>query len=139
MTDTAHPTAGSVGRTSTYEAGRTNGNTEAIHDLLFRLGITAKYKGYFYATYAVTLCMEEQELLLSITKRLYPEVARKYKTNWKTVERDIRTVSAAAWSANRLLLEALANRPLDRCLCAAEFISVILNAVLTGGIISSWR
>ncbi|GAB2045939.1 hypothetical protein AGATL06_24380 [Agathobaculum sp. TL06] len=137
MIDTAHYTAGSAGRTSPYEADRTNRNTEAIRELLFRLGVTAKYKGCFYAIYAVTLCMEEQELLLSVTKRLYPEVARKYKTNWKAVERNIRTVSAAAWSANRRLLEALANRPLDRYLYAAEFISVIWNAVLIGSIVLS--
>ena len=135
MIDTAHPTAGSAGRTSTYEAGRTNGNTEAIRNLLFSLGVTAKYKGYFYVVHSVSLCMEEPVLLLSVTKRLYPEVARKYSTNWKAVERNIRTVSVAAWSVNRLLLESLANRPLDRCLCAAEFIYVILNAALTGGIV----
>lgn len=57
MIDTAHYTAGSAGRTSPYEADRTNRNTEAIRELLFRLGVTAKYKGYFYAIYAVTLCI----------------------------------------------------------------------------------
>ncbi|MBC5726450.1 sporulation initiation factor Spo0A C-terminal domain-containing protein [Agathobaculum sp. NSJ-28] len=139
MIDTAHPTAGSAGRTSTYETGRTNGDTEAIRNLLFRLGVTAKYKGYFYVVHSVFLCMEGPERLLSVTKRLYPEVARKHKTNWKAVERNIRAVSVAAWSANHLFLETLANRPLDRYLYAAEFISVILNAVLTGGIVLSWR
>ena len=37
-------------------------------------------------------CAEEPERLLLVTKWLYPDVAKQYGTNWKAVERDIRTV-----------------------------------------------
>ena len=65
----------------------------ATCDLLYSLGVTANYKGFLHTTYAVSLCMERQDRLLLVTKWLYPDVARRYGTNWKAVERNIRTVS----------------------------------------------
>lgn len=103
--------------------------SEATRDLLFRLGVSAKYKGFSHATYAVTLCIEQEERLLLVTKLLYPDIAKRYKTNWKAVERNIRTVSTVAWKRNRILLEALAQRSLDECLCATEFVNVLFHAV----------
>lgn len=85
-----------------------------IYDLLYRLGATANYIGFFHTAYAVALCAEEPERLLEVTKGLYPEVARQYKTNWKAVERNIRTVGKVIWHQNRPLLETLARRHLTQ-------------------------
>lgn len=101
----------------------------ATCDLLYSLGVTANYKGFLHTTYAVPLCMERQDRLLLVTKWLYPDVARRYGTNWKAVERNIRTVSRIAWIRNRVLLESLAQRPLDRHLCSTEFLAVLFHAV----------
>ena len=79
--------------------------------LLHRLGLTANYRGYFYVSYGIMLCAKEQERLLLVTKRLYPEVAKRYGTNWKAVERSIRTASGVIWRGNRLLLEEIAGNP----------------------------
>lgn len=106
---------------------------QAIYNLLYKLGISANYKGFSHTAYAVSLCMEQQERLRLVTKWLYPEVAKKYGTNWKAVERNIRTASATAWKRNRPLLESLAKRPLDRRLCSAEFLAVLFRAVCTDG------
>ena len=65
--------------------------SSAICDLLYQLGISANYKGFLHTAYAVSLCVEQQDRLLLVTKWLYPDVARKYGTNWKAVERNIRT------------------------------------------------
>lgn len=62
-----------------------------IYDLLYRLGVTANYTGFFHTACAVSLCAKQPDRLLLVTKRLYPEVARQYRTNWKAVERNIRT------------------------------------------------
>lgn len=102
-----------------------------IYDLLHQLGVTANYTGFFHTAYAVSLCAEQPNRLLLVTKWLYPDVAKKYGTNWKAVERNIRTASAIAWKRNRPLLEALAKRPLDRYLCSAEFLALLLRAALT--------
>ena len=62
--------------------------SQATCDLLYQLGISANYKGFFHAAYAVSLCMERQDRLLLVTKWLYPDVAKRYRTNWKAVERN---------------------------------------------------
>ena len=74
---------------------------------------------------------EQRDRLLLVTKWLYPDVAKKYGTNWKAVERNIRTVSAIAWKRNRPLLEYLVKRHLDSRLCSVEFLALIFRAVLT--------
>lgn len=115
-------------------------NTDAVIplketcDLLYQLGISANYKGFFHTAYAVSLCMERQERLLLVTKWLYPDVAKKYGTNWKAVERNIRTASSIAWQRNRPLLETLAHRPLDRYPCSAEFLALLFYAAYSDGI-----
>ena len=93
-------------------------DSQATCELLYRLGISPHYKGFFHTAYAVSLCMEQQDRLLLVTKWLYPDVAKKYGTNWKAAERNIRTASAIAWKRNRPLLESLAERHLDRRLCS---------------------
>ena len=75
--------------------------------LLYRLGVTANYKVFFHTAYAVSLCLQQQERLQLVTKWLYPDVAKRYGTNWKAVERNIRTISSVAWKRNRTLLEQL--------------------------------
>lgn len=105
---------------------------EKVYDLLYRLGATAHYTGFCYTACAVRLCAERQERLLLVTKRLYPEVAKQYKTNWRAVERNIRTIISVAWKNNRALLEKLARRPLGRKPCATEFLAILSAAVLRG-------
>ena len=50
--------------------------SSAICDLLYQLGISANYKGFLHTAYAVSLCVEQQDRLLLVTKWLYPDVAR---------------------------------------------------------------
>ena len=85
---------------------------EIVYNLLYRLGVTANYTGFFHTACAVALCVEQPDKLLLVTKWLYPEVAKRYGTNWKAVERNIRTVSDIIWQESRPLLEQLARRPL---------------------------
>ena len=99
-------------------------------ELLYRLGVTANLKGFFHVTHAVHLCAEQQDRLMLVTKLLYPDIARKYGTNWRAVERNIRTASTMAWRRNRPLLEALAQRPLDKPLKSAEFIELLLRTAV---------
>ena len=82
-------------------------DSQVTCDLLCQLGIYPHYKGFFHTTYAVSLCMEQQDRLLLVTKWLYPDVAKKYGTNWKAVERNIRSAIAIAWKCNPGLLMEL--------------------------------
>ena len=102
---------------------------DRIYDILYRLGISANYVGFFYASYGVWLCSQQQERLLLVTKWLYPDVAAHYNTNWRTVERDLRTVVAAAWRNNPALLEELARKPLYEKPRPAQFISILVEGL----------
>ena len=99
------------------------------YDLLHQLGVSSNYKGFFHTAHAVTLCMQQQERLLLVTKWLYPEVAKNYGTNWRAVERNIRTASAISWERNRPLLEANAQTRLKRGTASTEHIDNLLHPV----------
>ena len=92
--------------------------------LLWRLGITANYIGFFHTAYALSLCVERRERLLLATKWLYPEVAKRYDTTWKAVERNIRLTVCKAWKNNRPLLEQMACRSLPHRPSATGFLAM---------------
>lgn len=67
---------------------------------LSRMGISAGLKGYHFIRCAVMMAVEDQEVLTGITKGLYPDIAKIYKTTASKVERAIRHAIAAAWKGN---------------------------------------
>lgn len=105
-----------------------------IYDLLYSLGVTANYTGFFHMAYAVSLCVEQPDRLLLVTKWLYPEVAKQYNTNWKAVERNIRTVSCIIWQENRSLLEELAHRRLEHKPRNAQILAILVSALDIGSL-----
>ena len=104
--------------------------TAQVFDLLYRLGVTANYTGFFHTAEAVAMCVERPDRLLMVTKCLYPDVAKRYETNWKAVERNIRTVIAIVRDKNRVLLEQLACGPLDEKPKTAQFLAILSASVL---------
>lgn len=101
-----------------------------VYDLLSRLGVTANYTGFYHTACAVSLCMERPDRLLLVTKWLYPEVAKQYRTSWKAVERNIRTVGEIIWRENRPLLEQLACHALPQKPCSAQLLAILSQARL---------
>ena len=104
----------------------------AVYDLLYQLGVTANYTGFFHTAYAVSLCVEQPDRLLLVTKWLYPEVAKRYGTNWKAVERNIRTVSCIIWREGWPLLEELARRPLAQKPRTTQLLAILSASLDTG-------
>lgn len=105
-----------------------------IYDLLYRLGATANYTGFFHSAYAISLCVEQPDRRLLVTKWLYPEVAKQYGTNWKAVERNIRTVSCIIWREGRPLLEELAHRHLEQKPRNAQMLAILASSLDTGSL-----
>ena len=68
--------------------------------LLSRMGISASIKGYHFIRRAVLMAVADQEVLVGITKGLYPDIARQYKTTASKVERAIRHAIESAWKKN---------------------------------------
>ena len=105
----------------------------SIYDLLYRLGVTASHTSFFHTAYAVLLCAEQPDRLLLVTKWLYPEVAKHYQTNWKAVERNIRTVGGTIWRENRPLLEQLAQKPLPEKPRNAQLLAILAASLPAHG------
>lgn len=101
------------------------------YGLLYSLGVTANYTGFFHTAFALQLCVEQPERLLLVTKWVYPDVARHYKTNWKAVERNIRTVNGIVWEQNRLYLEKLAGRELPHKPSNAQLLAILVYSLLS--------
>jgi two-component system response regulator (stage 0 sporulation protein A) len=67
--------------------------TEIIH----QIGVPAHIKGYHYLREAIVLAVRNQEIINSVTKQLYPTVAKKHATTSSRVERAIRHAIEVAW------------------------------------------
>lgn len=68
-----------------------------ITAILHEIGVPAHIKGYLYIREAITMVYHNLDLLGSITKILYPEIAQKYCTTASRVERAIRHAIEVAW------------------------------------------
>lgn len=74
-------------------------NTELrITETIQRVGIPAHIKGYHYIRTAIIMMTEDMELAHSVTKILYPAVAKKFDTTPQRVERAIRHAIEVAWN-----------------------------------------
>lgn len=71
-----------------------------ISVLLSRMGISASIKGYHFIRKAILMAVEDQEVLVGITKGLYPDIAKSYRTTASKVERAIRHAIESAWKKN---------------------------------------
>lgn len=78
-------------------------NLEAlVTNIIHEVGVPAHIKGYQYLRDAIMLVVDDIEILNQITKQLYPEIAKKYKTTSSRVERAIRHAIEVAWGRGQL-------------------------------------
>ena len=68
-----------------------------ISDIMRQIGVPAHIKGYQYLRTSIELCIANPEMLGSVTKILYPTVAKQYSTTASRVERAIRHAIEVAW------------------------------------------
>ena len=72
--------------------------TQVIHEV----GVPAHIKGYQYLREAICMTVLDVDLMNSVTKILYPDIAKKYHTTASRVERAIRHAIEVAWTRGRL-------------------------------------
>lgn len=73
-----------------------------ITNIIHEIGVPAHIKGYLYLREAITMVYNNIEILGSITKVLYPQIAVKFKTTPSRVERAIRHSIEVAWSRGNM-------------------------------------
>lgn len=81
---------------------------QAISGFMLELGIPAHLRGYQYLRSAVEMCVGDMELVGSVTKLLYPDLAKLHKTTDQKIERAIRNAIEVSWErGNGVLFEEL--------------------------------
>ena len=84
-------------------AGRQEHDLEQdVTDMIHEIGVPAHIKGYQYLREAIMMAVEDVDMLNSITKVLYPTIAKKFQTTPSRVERAIRHAIEVAWSRGRM-------------------------------------
>ena len=73
-----------------------------VTDMIHEVGVPAHIKGYQYLRDAIIMVIEEPEMLNSITKILYPTIAKRNQTTPSRVERAIRHAIEVAWSRGNM-------------------------------------
>ncbi|MBO5747150.1 MAG: sporulation transcription factor Spo0A [Clostridia bacterium] len=68
-----------------------------ITEIIHQIGVPAHIKGYHYLRDAILLSVKDTEYINSVTKLLYPTVAKKHNTTSSRVERAIRHAIEVAW------------------------------------------
>ena len=68
-----------------------------VTKIIHQIGIPAHIKGYQYLRTAILMTIEDTDIINSVTKILYPTVAKKYATTTSRVERAIRHAIEVAW------------------------------------------
>lgn len=94
-----------VRKVNAYESKETymERNLESdVTGIIHEIGVPAHIKGYQYLRDAIIMSVGDMEMLNSITKILYPTIAKKHQTTPSRVERAIRHAIEVAWSRGKM-------------------------------------
>ena len=85
-----------------------------VTDMIHEIGVPAHIKGYQYLREAIMMAVDDPGMISSITKILYPTIAKRFQTTSSRVERAIRHAIEVAWSRGRMeTLDALFGYTID--------------------------
>jgi len=73
-----------------------------VTKIMLDMGIPAHLKGYHYLREAIILSGRDMEAVSSVTKLLYPTVAKRFKTTDQKVERAIRNAIEVSWTRGNI-------------------------------------
>lgn len=96
---------GEMRKVNPYEGREkfTERNLESeVTSIIHEIGVPAHIKGYQYLRESIVMSVMDMEMLNSITKILYPTIAKKYQTTPSRVERAIRHAIEVAWSRGKM-------------------------------------
>ncbi len=88
---------GNTGTTSKKSADSIPDIETQVTKIIHQIGVPAHIKGYQYLRTAILLTIQDSDIINSVTKVLYPSVAKKYQTTTSRVERAIRHAIEVAW------------------------------------------
>jgi len=114
-----------------------NNTLEAlVSDIMRQIGVPAHIKGYQYLRSSIIHCVNDKSMLGSVTKILYPTVAKEFSTTASRVERAIRHAIEVAWNRGDVdvlssffgyTIQAERGKPTN-----SEFIAMIADKISLG-------
>ncbi|MBQ9729043.1 MAG: sporulation transcription factor Spo0A [Clostridia bacterium] len=75
---------------------------EKISEIFISIGIPPHIKGYGYLREGIKMTIERPYIINSVTKELYPSIAKAFSTTASKVERAIRHAIEVAWNRGRI-------------------------------------
>lgn len=72
-----------------------------VTDIIHEIGVPAHIKGYQYLRSSIMMAVNDMDVLNSITKQLYPTIAKEHGTTPSRVERAIRHAIEVAWGRGK--------------------------------------
>ncbi len=104
-----------------------------VTDMIHEIGVPAHIKGYQYLREAIMMSVEDSTMISSITKILYPTIAKRFQTTPSRVERAIRHAIEVAWSRGKMeTLDSLFGYTIDNSKgkpTNSEFIALIADRI----------
>lgn len=104
-----------------------------VTNMIHEIGVPAHIKGYQYLREAIMMSVEDTGMISSITKILYPTIAKRFQTTPSRVERAIRHAIEVAWSRGKMeTLESLFGYTIDTSKgkpTNSEFIALIADRI----------
>ncbi len=104
--------------------------TRMIISDLRTLGVGRQYLGYNITIRAVRMVLRDENCLLCIKQGVFLPLAEVQNCDWRTIERNIRTVIHRAWCVNPEYLGELAGYPMHREPTVTEFVEILSAHVL---------
>ena len=87
-----------LGKPSAKSVAGAGGDLQVtVSEIMHQIGVPAHIKGYQYLREAIVLSVNDREMMNSVTKVLYPTVAKRFATTSSRVERAIRHAIEVAW------------------------------------------
>ena len=104
-----------------------------VTNMIHEIGVPAHIKGYQYLREAIMMSVTDSAMISSITKILYPTIAKRFQTTPSRVERAIRHAIEVAWSRGRMeTLDSLFGYTIDTGKgkpTNSEFIALIADKI----------
>lgn len=73
-----------------------------VTNIIHEIGVPAHIKGYQYLRDSIIMSVNNMDILNSITKQLYPTIAKMHETTPSRVERAIRHAIEVAWNRGKM-------------------------------------
>ena len=102
---------------------------DIIIETLRSLGLSGKYKGYYYLVEAIQIILQMDVQPFCVTKDIYPPIATRHRIKTDSVESGIRQMARYCWENSCVVLCEMAGYQLEEKPSNRAFVEILANYV----------